>query len=265
MSISVMNRVILFALSLSVIFQAVAEAQQTRVAPIGETFVYELRTDYWYPTLSSSLRADGGAFKGTDINVVRDLGFDDKKPLAFAEFALKFNDKHKVRLDYMNFTYSGDKVAGSVITFNGVEYPLNARLRTDFQLRSIKAGYEYTFLRYPEGYLAFRIAADNLSAKASVEAMGAISNSASASVTAPVIGLSGRFFAAPWVSLTADLCGVGYDKSTVYDAALYLDINPIKNFGLTFGWRTMRININVDNTVSDTQWSGAFAGLLFRL
>lgn len=260
-----MTRVFLLAFSLSLVFQGVASAQQALEIPNGEAFNFELRANYWSPTLSSDLRADSGNLKGTNINVVRDLGFDDKKPLPTAELTIKFAERHKLRFDYIDFTYKGDNTVGSKIIFNGVVYPLSSRLKTDLELRSIKAGYEYDLVRGNGGFLAFRIAADNVFAKASVETMGAITNSTSASITAPVVGLAGRVSPLPWVSLTADVCGVGYDKSVVYDASIYADINPIKNLGVTVGWRSMRININVENTVSDTQWSGAFAGILFRL
>jgi len=265
MSVSNMIRVLLLALSLSAIFQGVASAQQSHGGATGEAFVFELRADYWFPTLSSSLRADSGNYKGTNIDVVHDLGFDDKKPLPSAELTIKFAERHKLRFDYLDFAYQGDNVVGSKVIFNGVVYPVNSRLKTDFQLRSIKAGYEYDVVRGDGSYLAFRIAADNVAAKAGIQTTGGVSTSASASAIAPVAGISGRFFPTQWISITGDICGVGYDKSTVYDGSIYAGINYIKNLGVTVGWRTMRVELNVENKVSDTQWSGAFAGFYFRL
>lgn len=259
-----MARAFLVALALSLVYQGVASAQRTQSPSNGEAFIFEFRADYWMPTLSSDLRVDSGSLAGTNINVVSDLGFDDKKSIPTAELTFKLAERHKLRFDYISFAYSGKKDLASRIVFNGVVYPLSSQLKTEMELRSIKAGYELDLVRNESGYLAFRLAVDSLYAKASIESMGAISNSASASAIAPVVGLSGRLSPMPWVSLTADICGVGYDKSTVYDGAIYADINPIKNLGLTVGWRMVRININVESKISDTQWSGVFGGLALR-
>ena len=264
MSKHVIARVFAITLVLSLVYQGVASAQKYSSPSNGEAFVLEFRADYWMPTLSSDLQVDSGNLAGTNINVVRDLGFDEKKSIPTAELTLKLAERHKLRFDYISFAYSGRKEVASRIVFNGVVYPLSSQLKTDMELRSIKAGYELDLLRNENGYLAFRLAVDSVFAKASIEAMGAISNSASASALAPVVGLSGRLAPMPWVSLTADICGVGYDKSTVYDGAIYADINPIKNLGLTVGWRTVRININVESKISDTQWSGVYGGLALR-
>jgi hypothetical protein len=196
---------------------------------------------------------------------VRDLGYDDKKSVPSAELVLKFAERHKLRFDYLNFAYSGNKAIGTQLVFNGVTYPLSTQLKSDLELRSIKAAYEYDLVRGESGYLAFRLAGDYVYAKASVETMGALSNSASASAIAPVVGVAGRLFILPWVSVTADISGIAFDKSSVYDGQLYVDLNLIKNLGVAAGYRTMRIDINVEGKRSDTQWSGAFAGLTLRL
>lgn len=264
MSMRVMIRAILLVIPLSFIYQGVAEAQRAFPLPNAELFVFEFRANYWFPTLSSNLKVDSGSLSGTSIDVVRDLGFDDKKPLPTAELTFKLAERHKLRLDYLSFAYSGNKTISSKISFNGVVYPLSSQLKTDMELRSIKAGYELDVFRNEKGYVAFRLAADSVYAKASIETMGAISNSASTSIIAPVVGVSGRISPLPWGSLTADICGVGYDKSTVYDLSVYADINPVKNLGITVGWRTLRLNINVEGKASDTQWSGVFGGLALR-
>jgi hypothetical protein len=259
-----MIRVILLAIPLSFIYQGIAEAQKAFPPANGEAFVFEFRTTYWSPTLSSDLKVDNGNLAGTNINVVRDLGFDEKKPVPTAELTFKLAERHKLRLDYLSFAYSGNKTISTGISFNGVVYPLRSQLKTDMELRSIKAGYELDVFRSEKGYVAFRLAADSVYAKASIETLGAISNSASASIIAPVVGVSGRISPMPWGSLTADICGVGYEKSTVYDLSVYADMNPVKNLGITVGWRTLRLNINVEGKTSDTQWSGVFGGLALR-
>lgn len=257
-------RTFLFSFSLLAVFNSVAAAQDV-ASSNGEDFIIELRAGLWMPTLSSDLKVDSGSLSGTNINVVRDLGYDDKKSVPSAELTIKFAERHKLRFDYLTFAYSGDKVIGTQLVFNGVTYPLSTQIKSDLELRSIKAAYEYDLVRGESGYFAFRLAGDYVYAKASVDTMGAISNSASASAVAPVVGLSGRLLILPWVSVTADICGVAFDKSSVYDGQLYLDVNLVKNLGLTAGYRTMRIDINVDGKRSDTQWSGAFAGLALRL
>jgi hypothetical protein len=259
----VIIRTFLFTLSLSVIFQSIASAQKAPEDAGGEAFVFEFRADYWFPTLSSDLKVDNGNLSGTNINVVRDLGFDEKKPFPAGQVILRLADRHKLRLDYLSFAYSGDAVATSEIVFHGATYPQNSRLKTNLDLSSIRAGYEVDLSRNENGYFSFRVGADFMKANATIDATG-MSNNASASAVAPVAGLAARFFLIPRVSLNADVSGEWYDKSSVFDGAVYADLNIIRNLGVTVGWRTLSININVEGKMSDTRWSGAFAGLAFR-
>ncbi|MBI4666972.1 MAG: hypothetical protein HY751_11260 [Nitrospinae bacterium] len=231
---------------------------------LGEQFNFELRGQYWMPTLSNTVRSDAGALTGTEIDLVSDLGLDSSKGLPVAEVIIKFADRHKIRFDYTSFTYSGDKAVSKEIIFNGITYPVSSQVKTNLELRDMKLSYEYDIFRDTGGYIAFRLAADYVYANASIVASGVLSNSASVSATAPVVGLSGRLCATDWLSFTADIAGVGYDKSTVYDASLYFDINPMPNVGLTVGYRTIRINVDIEDKKADTQWNGAFAGLAVR-
>lgn len=259
----VTTRTLLLASLLSFIFQGVAVAQRPPNVMEEEPFVFEVRANYWFPTLSSDLKVDSGDLAGTNINVVRDMGFDEKKPFPAGQVTFRLADRHKLRLDYLNFSYSGDSVATSEIVFNGVTYSQSSRLKTNLELRSIRAGYEFDLGRDENGYFALRIGGDFLYANANIDTTE-LSNSASASAVAPVAGLTGRFFLIPRVSLTADVSGEWYDKSSVLDGAIYADISPIRNLAVTVGWRTLRININVEDKISDTQWSGGFVGLALR-
>jgi len=230
----------------------------------GEQFNFELRGAYWNSSLESTVKADSGSIKGTNINVVSDLGLDGNKGLPFGQLTLKFAERHKIVADYIALSYSGDKVVNQSLVFNGVSYAVSSRVSSTLDLKSAKFGYEYDIARGDAGYLAFKLAANYVYANASIVTANALSNSVAMDAWAPVIGLSGRISPIKMVSLTLDVAGIAFDKSSVTDGAIYLDINPLPNIGFSVGWRTIKIVVDVEGKKADTQWGGVFGGMAVR-
>ncbi|MBI5816450.1 MAG: hypothetical protein HZB29_12665 [Nitrospinae bacterium] len=254
---------ILALLSIFIIAPA-AFAQSDGSSSYGEQFTFEIRGLYWNSSLQNIVRADSGSLKGTDIDLVSDLGLDNNKGLPFGQVEIKFAERHKLIADYISFSYTGNKVVSENLVFNGVSYPVASRVQTALDLKSARIGYEYDLVRDPLGYLAFRLAANYVYAKAQVVTAGALSNSISMDAWAPVVGISARLTPVSMVSISAEVAGVGFEKSSVLDSSIYLDVNPIPNVGLTAGWRNIRIVVDVDGKKADTQWSGPFGGVAVR-
>lgn len=233
--------------------------------PYGEDFSVELRGFYWPASLDARIRVDSGELEGTELSVVEDLGFDRVSGVPGAEMTIKFLGRHKVKLDYTQFAFSTSGVVEKSFVFNGVEYPAESEVDAEINVHSVRLGYEYDFYRSAAGYISGRLSGDYLYARASLVTNDILSNKASLSLVAPTLALSGRWNAARWLSFTADVSGVAYDKSSIFDGVLYMDVNPVPAIGFTVGWRSILVNIDVEEKKSEASWSGIYGGVAIRI
>ncbi|MGK7346391.1 MAG: hypothetical protein ACNS63_11360 [Candidatus Nitrospinota bacterium M3_3B_026] len=233
--------------------------------PYGEDFVFELRGFYWMASLDAKIRVDSGELEGTELDVVEDLGFDRTKGVPGAEMTIKFLGRHKIKLDYTQFTYSTSDMVEKSFVFNGVEYPAESQVDAEIGVYSVRLGYEYDFYRSAAGYISGRLSGDYLYARASLVTNDILGNKASLSLVAPTLAVAGRWNAARWLSFTADVSGVAYDKSSIFDGAVYMDINPVPSIGFTVGWRSILVNIDVEEKKSEAAWSGLYGGVAIRI
>ena len=249
---------------------ASAARQGAKAIPVktyanGERFNLEIRGAYWLAQLDNTMRVDTGELKGTELDLVDDLGLDRQKGVPSAEMTIKFYDRHKIRADYFRLSYSAAKVVEEDFIFNGVTYPARSHVNTSLDIQSARIGYEYDLYRGVGGYFAMRMSANFISAKADLVTNSTLSNRASLSFVAPRMGMAGRWNINRWLSWTADVSGVGYDKSYLFDGATYFDINPTRRVGFTVGWRSIVVNIEIDEKKADVQWNGVYGGVCLRL
>jgi len=232
--------------------------------PIGEDFNLELRGAYWLATLATSLRVDSGELQGTEVDLVNDLGLSKQAGFPIGEITLKFFERHKIKVDFVQISYSARNTVKNDFVFNGVTYPAESDVATTLNIQSIRFGYEVDLFRSSRGYFAFRLSGDYLKTNASLVTNDTLYNKADVTLVAPLVALAGRINAMPWLSITLDVAGVGYDKSYVYDGTIYFDINPVRNAGLTFGWRSITVNVEIEGKKAYVQWSGPYAGMIIR-
>lgn len=233
--------------------------------PLGEQFNLELRGLYWSATLDTNIRVDSGELKGTEVDVVDDLGLAKQTGVPNGEITLKFFNRHKLKVNYFRLAYSADTVVEESFVFNGVEYDAASQVNTEIDLSSTRVSYEVDLIRGNAGYFAFRLSGDYINAKASLVTNDVLSNKATLGIVAPLPGIAARISPSRWVSLTADISGIGYNKSYVVDGAAYVDINPTRNVGLVLGYRTIQVNIDLDDKKANAKWSGFFAGIALRI
>jgi len=84
----------------------------------AEDYNFELEGRYWKPKLESTVKIVDNSI-GTDINLVDDLGFDDKEDFGEARGQIKFFGKHKFNFSYLPLKWDGDKILTETIEFDG--------------------------------------------------------------------------------------------------------------------------------------------------
>ncbi|MGD0623579.1 MAG: hypothetical protein ABSB32_02550 [Thermodesulfobacteriota bacterium] len=234
-------------------------------AQVGENYTIELEGRMWNVKLDSTVRVVQNGI-GSDVNLVDDLGFDERKNFFEGRLQIKFAGKHKFNLEYIPLKWDADKVVTQTIQFNGQTYTAGTRVQSSVDLKLFKGGYEYDFLAGKYGFLGGTV--DVLVANGVIELQSptlAIDQKEDKTVPIPMIGLIGRIYPIKWVNLTAKASGLPLGSyGYVFDAEASLNINPIKYLGISAGYRYFSTNLKYSDNSLDYKLDGPFVGLTLR-
>ncbi len=233
---------------------------------VGEDYHVEIGGRYWMPKLDSTVRVVESNLVGTDVNLVDDLGFDDRKNFGEGHLQIKFARRHKFNFSFMPLKWEAEKILTRTIEFAGETFTVGTNVQSKADLDLFKAGYEYDFLVGKSGFLGGTI--DVLVAKANVELKApalAITEKEEKTIPFPIIGLIGRVYPIKWIHLTGKVSGIplggfGY----VIDAEAILGLNPVKYVGISGGYRYLQTNLKYDNNFLDFRLHGPFVALDIR-
>ena len=235
-------------------------------AQVGEDYNVEIGGRYWMPKLDSTVRVVGSNLVGSDVKLVDDLGFDDRKNFGEGHLQIKFAKRHKFNFSFTPLKWEAEKILTRAVEFAGQTYTAGTNVQSKADLDLYKAGYEYDFLVGKAGFLGGTI--DVLVAKADVELRApalAIIEKEDKTIPFPIIGLIGRVYPIQWMNLTGKVSGVplgGYGY--VIDAEASLGINPVKYIGISGGYRYLQTNLKYDNNLLDFRLNGPFVALDVR-
>ena len=231
----------------------------------SEDYSIELEGRYWKPKLSGTINiSDNGI--GSDINPVNDLGFDERKGFGEGRLQIKFLENNKFNFSYLDLRWTAGKKLTKTIYFNGLTYPSGTQVDSKMEAKMFKGGYEYDFLVGKYGFLG--VTADVIFADTfmglDARALG-ISESSQDDLFFPLVGLNSRLIIVKWASLTAKVSGLPMgERGYGLDAEASLDINPIKYFGISFGYRYLKTHLKYRDDKADLTMDGPFAAVKIR-
>jgi len=232
---------------------------------IGEGFVFEGRILYWSASFRGIARSDDGDLKGTEIDLVDDLGLESPKGVISAEFTIKFLERNKLKFSYINFSYDSSVLLADDFVFKGVTYPIFSLVDTTADIVSIRGGYEFDIFRNDTGFFGLQLAANYLSSRITLVANKVLTNSIKSSIVIPVAAATGRVFITHNISGTLEGSWMSYESAMSLDGSAYLDYNPMREVGLTLGWRTIVAKADLETEKAEIQWSGFYVGIVVRM
>ena len=220
---------------------------------------------YWITDLNSKARVSSQVLDGTEFDVKDDLGLEDRNFPEF-KFAGRLTKNHKLRFEYFQVDYSGDKSITRSIRFGGQDFNVSTRVVSDFDLKQLRAGYSWQF-----------IGNERIRFGPLVEVRGVWLN---ATLVAPDDGISeSRDFAVPVPAFGADLDAYPHEKVQVFasvagtpdnrfghliDADFGVKVFPIKNVGVTTGYRFFDLKGKDDDDFATARIKGFTIGAAFR-
>jgi len=224
---------------------------------------------YWVTNSTQLIKVTANGV-GTDINFKTDLGFVDKN---FPEVRLTYHGqgRSKLKVDFFQAPYSGDRNVQKTIDFGGTKYTLGTRIVSSLKLQDLKVGWAYQFVRLADGRfrLGTFLQTHVLWLRAGLEAPDVrppLSESERGVVPIPMIGLALDAAPHPRVNISGELSGLKFGKyGSAAEGELALKALPIRRVGVTAGYRSFRLGPKFDPDYAVVRLSGPFVGVFARL
>ncbi len=247
-----------------------ARAQYGAADPAtGERYHVEASFGLWNPTPEIVFSSEQFGIPGSDISAVDDL---DISTARFRDFRLTLRParKHKFRFSYTPIQYTSDTTLRRPVVFNGILYQVGLPVQTEFTWKAYRIGYEYDFIYRDRGFLGFVV--DAKFTDASVQLDSPINSEfASARAPIPTIGLIGRGYLLPNVSVTGEFTGFTIPESEsrdfdgrYYEFDVYGTVNFTNYVGVQGGYRRLTVGYTVDNDFGDFKLSGLYLSGVVR-
>jgi hypothetical protein len=251
-----------------------ARAQYGAKAPsdraTGETYHVEVGGYIWNPTPDIAITSESlPGIPGSRIDFVKDLKIE-KTRFKQLKIVLRPATKHKFRFEYTPITYEAVGSLTADIVFNGIRYPLTFPVATNLQWKAYRFGYEWDFVYRDRGFVGLLLEAKYTEVEATLSNILA-TEFVRARAPIPAIGVIGRAYIVPNISVTAEFSGIrlpeGIDddyRAKYFDFDLYGTVNFTDNFGAQAGYRSFDVLYKVKGDEGELNLKGLYFGGVAR-
>ncbi len=236
----------------------------------GETYHVEIGAYLWNPDPTISITSESlRDIPGSRIDFVNDLGIQRKR-FKQLKVVLRPGKKHKFRFEYTPISYEALGAVRANLVFNGILFPVTLPVQTDLEWKAYRFGYEWDFIYRDRGFLGLVLEAKYTDVKASLTNIFD-TEFVEARAPIPAIGLIGRVYVAPNISITAEFGGIKLPESInedyrakYFDFDLYGTVNITDHFGGQAGYRSFDVFYRVDGDEGELKMKGLYFGGVVR-
>ncbi len=249
-----------------------AQFQAKRISDpaTGEKYHVEVGGYFWNPTPDISITSESlPGIKGSRIDFVNDLGIE-KTRFKQIKIVLRPAKKHKFRFEYTPITYDAVGVIRANIIFNGIEFPLSLPVATNLQWKAYRFGYEWDVVSRDRGFFGILLEAKYTEVEATLQNFFD-TEFVSARAPIPAIGVIGRVYFVPNISLTAEFSGIKVPESIsddyrakYFDFDIYGTVNFTDHFGAQAGYRSFDVFYKVKGDEGELKLKGLYFGGVAR-
>lgn len=235
----------------------------------GEAYHVEVGGYFWNPTPDIVVTSEALGIVGSRIDFVNDLGIE-KTRFKQLKIVLRPGQKHKLRFEYTPISYEAVGSLKANIVFNGILYPVSLPVTTDLQWKAYRFAYEYDFVSRDRGFVGLVLEAKYTDVQATLSNV-LDTEFVRAKAPIPTIGIIGRGYVAPNISITGEFSGLttgdigGEDyKAHYFDFDLYGTVNFNDYVGAQFGYRSFNVFYHVDDDEGELKLKGLYFGGVLR-
>ena len=243
-------------------------APDSNQGAVGEKYHVEFSGSFWNPTVFGVVSSEQFRQLGSDIDVVKDLGFE---PTRFGDMriVLRPSKKSRFRVQYTPIRYEATSSLQRSIVFNGQRFDVALPIQSAVEWKVWRFGYEYDFLYLPRGFVGVLLEARYTQFTA--ELNSAINTEfTTARAPLPALGVVGRGYVLPNVAINFEMTGFRlpeFDKryeATYFDWDINGTVNVTNNVGLQVGWRKLTNFLRIENDLGDLRFQGLWFGAAVR-
>lgn len=238
----------------------------------GEKYNVEVGGYFWNPTPTIGISSESLPIVGqtaTRIDFVNDLGIE-KKRFKQLKIVLRPSTKHKFRFEYTPISYDAEGTIRRNVIFNGIIFPVALPVRTEMIWKAYRFAYEFDFIYRDRGFLGLVVEAKYTDVQATLTNI-IDTQFVHAKAPIPAIGLIGRVYVVPNISITGEFGGFklpeGIDENyrgKYYDFDLYGTVNFSDNFGAQVGYRSFDVFYRIDQDEGALVMKGLYFGGVAR-
>ena len=238
----------------------------------GETYHVEVGGYFWNPTPDIGISSESLPIVGqtaTLIDFVNDLGIE-KSRFKQLKIVLRPGTKHKFRFEYTPIRYEAEGTIARNVIFNGIIFPVPLPVKTDLTWKAYRFAYEFDFLYRDRGFLGLVLEVKYTDVEATLTNI-VDTQFVRARAPIPAIGVIGRVYVAPNVSITGEFGGFrlpeGIDenyRTSYYDFDLYGTVNFNDTVGAQFGYRSFDVFSRIDEDEGSLELKGLYFGGVVR-
>lgn len=238
----------------------------------GETYHVEVGGYFWNPTPDIGISSESLPIVGqtaTLIDFVNDLGIE-KSRFKQLKVVLRPGTKHKFRFEYTPISYEAEGTIRRDVIFNGIIFPVALPVQTDMTWKAYRFAYEFDFIYRDRGFLGLVLETKYTHVEATLANI-IDTQFVRARAPIPAIGVIGRVYVAPNISITGEFGGFklpeGIDedyRATYYDFDLYGTVNFTDNFGAQLGYRSFDVFYKIDEDQGSLELRGFYFGGVAR-
>ena len=220
---------------------------------------------YWFPSLTADIKVDDGGVAGDKINLKDTLGIEDESFPSFEVFL--GHKRHRLTVAYTPVSYSGATMLNQKIVFNGQTFTANTPVNSSLDLRMLDADYRYAFLDAENGVAGFSLGlilqVKFIDGEAKIHAPSLQTGSDfSFQVPLPMLGLGAHVgLLSDILALRAKATGIAYSGNYLYEAQADLSFTPFPFVDIHGGYKVIRLKIDYDDLLLDSQFTGPYVGL----
>jgi hypothetical protein len=208
-----------------------------------EDYRLELSATLWRMNTNGTIHADG-----TPINLLTDLGVEQRQRIYDGRLVLKFKRKFRFVLEGTPLSIQGLNTLHRTVTYFNQQYSFDETLKSSAEIKYIYAGFHRDWYRGRIGRVGSSIGAAYLGLTGNLQGEpGGITKQGSTPFGLPFIGVDFRFYLVPnkrWIALQGEVRGLpagSYGHWLEGSGGLGGWIGPV---GLQLGYREMLIDFH---------------------
>ena len=249
-----------------------ADAQFERAdPPPAEDFRVEVGAMFFRP--SPDLRIQTGALAqitSGEVDFVEEFNIEDRFFTEF-RFVAKPGRKHKIRFNYLAVRFEESATLRRTITFGGRTFTIGVPAVADLNWDLWRFGYEWDFVARDRGFVGLIGELKHNRVGADLSALGIAAVTHEANAPGPSIGIIGRGYPHPLVSITAEFTGFKVPdafseefEAELYDFDIYGTVSIGRHVGIQGGYRSIIAEYIVDEDTGDLKLQGPYFGGVVR-